>query len=215
MPTGGRHLAPPGTNRAGWAVLIVLFSIAFGSLAVLGLSSLVASGAQDLADRPPRTSPASTLAVHRDFTSAGVEDWRAFPGTLLTKGQLGDPTARYARVQRDPTGPPVTDPSTGLATAGIASQVLAWAAEGTTVRASARVRASRPGIRVVVRLAEQLGSRRVWHHEARVLLDPGWQEVSARHRVQRAGVPVDLEIWALLDRSGDALDIGQAQVTSP
>jgi hypothetical protein len=181
----------------------------------LGLNSLgVSRGPR--ADRRPLATSSSVLAT-RGFVDGGVEQWRAFQGTFLTKGRLGASTAPYARVQRDPASTAVTDPLTDAAMAGMTSRVLTSAVRGTPVRASVRVRGSRPGIRVLVRLSEPVAGGRVWGAEGRLLLldATSWHEVAATYRARGDAVPIDLEVWASGLNPEDALYVDRAKVTSP
>ena len=110
----------------------------------LGLNSLGVSRAPRADDWRPAATSSSLLAT-RGFADVGVEQWRAFPGTFLTKGRLGVSTAPSARVQRNPAGAAVTDPLTDAAMAGMASHVLASAVRGTPVRASVFTGGPAPG----------------------------------------------------------------------
>jgi hypothetical protein len=156
-----------------------------------------ASRGADVPDSRPAPRPASTLLAVPTFR-VGLQGWRALPGTFFTRGQLGRPTATYARIQRDPSTRPAADPATGAAKVGVTTRVLRSAEPGTQVQATVRVRASGPGVRVVVRLSESDGGRQVDGGEGRLTLaDAGWRQVRAEHRVLRAGASIDLEIWAL------------------
>jgi hypothetical protein len=206
----GRHEARRGKIAARRAVVVVGV-LAVAAVAVAGLSSSGSRGADPLAARPP---PTSQLIAAPGF-GAGLGEWRAFPGTFLIKGQLGDPSARFARIQRDPTVRAAKDPATRATMTGLAIQVVTGATAGMRLRAIVPVRCSRPGVTVVVRLSELVGNRRVDHSERRASLrDDAWHEVEAEHRVLEAGAAVHLEILALALPSKQAIYVGQAKVMS-
>jgi hypothetical protein len=204
----GRHEARRGKAAAG-RIAAVAGVVAVAAIAV----ALSASGSrvtENLTARPP---PAAPQLVAAPGFGAGLGDWRAFPGTFLIKGQLGDPNAMFARVQRDPTVPAVKDPATGSAMTGLGIRVLTGATASMRLRATVPVRGSRPGITVIVRLSERVGGRRVDASERRASLrDTAWHEVQADHRVREAGATVQLEIWALALPPDQAFDVGQAKV---
>lgn len=148
----------------------------------------------------------------------GVGGWRAFPGSIFTRGQLHKPGVSYGRIQslQDPLNRPVTDPSTGQAMVGIGAHVLRSAEPGMQVQASVRVRATKPGVTVVVRLSEWEGSHRVENGEGRLTLpDTSWRRVSTDRLLLRPGTSVDLEIWALALGPDEALFVDGPAVTSP
>jgi hypothetical protein len=160
---------------------------------------------------PPRS--ASTVLAVPTFR-VGVQGWRALPGTLFTRGQLGEPTATYARIQRDPSTRPAIDPATGAAMVGVTTRVLSAAEPGMRLRATVQVRASGPGVTVVVRLSEWDGGRRVERGEGRLTLrDTGWRQAGADHRVG-GGSAIDLEIWAPALGQDQALYVDRPVVTS-
>jgi hypothetical protein len=209
----GRHEAPRGTT-AQWiaAVVVGMVAIAAGAVAVLGLGSPGSRGAGPARGRPP--PPASNLIAAPGF-GAGLVGWRAFPGSYLAKGQVGDPDANFAQLQRNPTEPAVTDPATRKAMAGLATRVVVSAQVGMPLRATVRVRGSRPGMTVLVRLSERVGDRRIRGSERRARLpDTAWREVGVDHRVVGVGVSIDLEIWAVALPSDAAIFVGQAKVAS-
>ena len=207
----GRHEARPGkvtARRAAVAVAVV----AVAAVAVAVLSDSGSRVADPLAARPP--PPAPQLIAAPGF-GAGLGEWRAFPGTYLIKGQLGDPAARFARIQRDPTVPAPKDPTTHATMTALGTRVVAGATGGMHLRATVPVRASRPGVTVIVRLSERIGGGRVDASERRAKLrDTDWHEVEAGHRVLEAGASVQLEICALALPLDQALYVGQAKVTS-
>jgi len=215
-----RHMLPSGERRSyrgkhhtrrrsdvvGPVVAIILGVL---GLATLGFFALGGPSSRDKVApeaRPPQRS-ASIVFAATSF-QGGVQGWRAFPGTFFTRGQLGRPGVTYGRIQRDP--------STGSAMVGIGILALPTAQPGLRVQATVRVRATHPGITVVVRLSEQKGSRRVEAGEGRLTVpDTGWHQVGADHRVLHPGTSIDLEIWALALGPDEAVFVDRPEVTSP
>jgi hypothetical protein len=209
-PYVGRHEARRGAVTARRAVAVAGVVAVAAAVAVAGLSSSRSRGADPLSARP---RPSHLIAA--PGFGAGLGDWRAFPGTYLIKGQLGDPAAMFARIQRDPTVPAALDPATRAAVTGLAIRVVTGATASMRLRATVPVRCSRPGVTVVVRLSERVGDRRVDDSERRTSLrDTAWHEVEADHRVLQAGAAVHLEIWALALPPDQAIYVGQAKVMS-
>jgi hypothetical protein len=207
----GRHEAQPGNVAARRAAAVVGVLAVAAAVAVVGVGT---SGSR--VDDPPTTRPPPTAPqlIAAPGFGAGLGEWRAFPGTYLIKGQVGDPTALFARIQRDPTVPAPTDPATRSTVTGLTIRVVTGATGGMRLRATVPVRGSRPGITVVVRLSERAGERRVDQSERRATLaDTGWHEVEAGHRVVEAGTAVHLEICALGLPRDQTLFVGQAKVT--
>jgi hypothetical protein len=211
QPYVGRHEARRRRTAARVAVAVAVAAAAVAAVAP-GLRS---TGPRVEPPRGPPPTPASILIAAPGF-GVGVEGWRALPATFVIKGRLGAPTASYARVQRDPTGPARRDPATRSAVTGMATRVRVGATVGLRLRATVRVRASRPGTTVVVRLVERVGDREVGGGERRATLaGTGWRQVVAAHRVRRAGAAVYLEISALALPRTASFDVDQAKVTSP
>lgn len=210
-PYVGRHEARRRSAAARATVALVV-AVAAGALAaVVGLGS-TGSRVDPARGRDP---PVSYLVAAPGF-GAGLQGWRAFPGTFVAKGRIGDPTASYASVQRDPTVPAVRHPATRSPLTGLTTRVRTSATAGLAFRATVRVRASRPGTTVLVRLSERMGDTEVGGSERRARLPgTGWRQVSAGHRVVRTGTAVYLEISALALPLEETLYVGQAQVTSP
>jgi hypothetical protein len=207
----GRHEARHGKVAVRRAAAVVGV-LAVAAVAVVGLSSSGSREAGPVTARPP--PPAQELIAAPGF-GAGLGEWRAYPGTYLIKGQLGDPTAMFARIQRDPTVPAAKDLTTRLAITGLGIRVVTGATASMRLRATVPVRGSRPGITVIVRLSERVGDRRVDQSERRARLrDAAWHEVQADHRVLEAGASVELEIWALALPPDQAVYVGQAKVMS-
>ena len=208
----GRHEAPHRRAVARRAAAVVVGVVAIAAITIASLSS--SSSREDPAARRPPV-PAPELIAAPGF-GAGLGEWRALPGTYLIKGQLGDPTAMFARIQRDPTVPAAKDPSTRSTVTGLATRVVNAATVTMPLRATVRVRGSSPGITVLVRLSERVGDRRVGDSEGRARLrDTAWHEVGADHRVHQAGASVHLEVVALALPLDQAIYVGQAKVTSP
>jgi hypothetical protein len=202
----GRHEARRGKVWARRAAVVAGVLVA-AAVVVAGLSS---SGSRE-ATRPP---PASQLIAAPGF-GFGLGEWRAFPGTYLSKGQLGDPDAMFARMQRDPTVAAAKDPTTRATMTGLAIRVITGATAGMRLRATVPVRCSKPDVTVVVRLSELVGDRRVEQSERRASLrDDAWHEIEAEYRVLEAGAAVRLEIWALALPREQWIDVGQAKVMS-
>jgi hypothetical protein len=163
----------------------------------------------------PPERPASTLFAVPSF-QGGLRGWQAFPGTFFVRGDLDKPGAPYAHIQLDATNRPGTDPSTGAAMVGIRARVIPSAPPGMQVQATVRVRATKPGVRAIVRLSEWEGRQRVDGSERRLTLpDTGWHPVNADYRVVRPGSSIDLEIWALALGTDEALYVERPAVTSP
>jgi hypothetical protein len=135
------------------------------------------------------------------FSRWGAQNWTAFPGTILSRGMNFKQGNTYARIQKDPSSQPATDPSSGAAVVGIKARVLAKAAPNQQVWATVRLRATRPGFTVVVRLSEWEGHRLVdsgERGEGRLTLpDTGVHQVGAGYYVAASGRSVYLEILAL------------------
>jgi hypothetical protein len=165
-------------------------------------------------------SPPSTSRVVLSFVSrwGGAQNWTALPGTILTRGVIVQEGVTYGRIQRDPVSRPATDPPTGTAMVGIKARALAKAARDQQVRATARLRATRPGVTVVVRLSEWEGGRQVdsgGRGERRLTLpDTGVHQVGVDYQVATTSSSVYLEIWALGLGTDGALFVDHATVSS-
>jgi hypothetical protein len=221
------------TGLAGPVALIVLGMVGIAVLVVLNSAPPTSRSTEPTPGAPPQASgspqpsgpastaprrPASTLFYVPTFRG-GVGGWEGLRGTIFTRGQLGKPGASYARIQRDPINQPVTDPSSGAAMLGIRARVLPLAQRGMQVRSTVRLRATRPGVTVVVRLSEWEGGRQVdsgARDEGRLTLpDTGWHELSADHDVAGSGGAVYLEICALGLGPDGAVFVDHPTVTSP
>jgi hypothetical protein len=171
---------------------------------------------------PPPTAAPTTQAPRPRVTvlaassfRGGVQPWKAVAGSLLSRGELNKPDASYARVQQDPTNPPAADRSTGKPMVGIHITVPKVDRPGTQVQAVVRVRATKPGTMVVVRLSESEGTRRVGGRDGRVtLLDTSWRQITSDYRVQESGSKVELEILALGLGLDHALHVDPPVVTA-
>jgi hypothetical protein len=204
---GGVAGASSALLRAGVAGLVALLIV--GMLVIATLIVLSSSPPNSRGTAAPPTAPATaaptTQALRPRVTviaagsfRGGVQPWVAVAGSFLSRGELNKLNAKYARIQQDPTNPPATDPSTGKSMVGIRTTVPKVDRPGTQVQAVIRVRATKPGTMVVVRLSESEGSRRVGGRDGRVtLLDTSWRQITSDYRVQESGSKVELEILAL------------------
>jgi hypothetical protein len=204
---GGVAGASAALLRGGVAGLVALLII--GMLVIATLIVLSSSPPNSRGTAAPPTAPATaapttqaprprvTVIAAGSFRG-GVQPWKAVAGSLLSRGELNKPNVPWARIQQDPTNPPATDPSTGKSMVGIRIIVPKVDRPGTQVQAVVRVRATKPGTMVVVRLSESEGSRRVGGRDGRVtLLDASWRQITSDYRVQESGSKVELEILAL------------------
>jgi hypothetical protein len=179
---------------------------------------------QPTASTLPSGLPASTLPppppTVLSFLSrwGGALNWTALPGTILTRDVIVEQAVTYGRIQQDPFSRPTTDPSTGAAVVGIKARAPAKAARGQQVRATARLRATRPGVTVVVRLSEWEGGRQVdsgGRGERRFTLpDTHVHQVGVDYQVAKTGSSVYLEVWALGLGPDGALFVDHATVSS-
>ena len=208
----GRHEAPRRSAAAGAAV-VVLGVVAIAAVAVATRSS---SGSRVANPPPSRAAASAPKLIAAPGFAYGLGEARAFPGTYLIKGQVGEPTAPFARIQRDPTVPAPTDPPTHATMTGLTVRVVNAAAVAMPLRATVQVRGSAPGVTVLVRLSERVGDRRIGGGEGRARLrDTDWHEVTAAHRMVEAGASVNLEVFALALPLDQTVFIGQTKVTSP
>jgi hypothetical protein len=204
---GGVAGASAALLRGGVAGLVALLII--GMLVIATLIVLSSSPPNSRGTAAPPTAPATaapttqaprprvTVIAAGSFRG-GVQPWKAVAGSLLSRGELNKPNVPWARIQQDPTNPPATDPSTGKSMVGIRTTVPKVDRPGTQVQAVVRVRATKPGTMVVVRLSESEGSQRVGGRDGRVtLLDTSWRQITSDYRVQESGSKVELEILAL------------------
>jgi hypothetical protein len=204
---GGVAGASAALLRGGVAGLVALLII--GMLVIATLIVLSSSPPNSRGTAAPPTAPATaapttqaprprvTVIAAGSFRG-GVQPWEAAAGSLLSRGELYKPNVTWARIQQDPTNPPATDRSTGESMVGIRIIVPKVDRPGTQVQAVVRVRATKPGTMVVVRLSESEGSRRVGGRDGRVtLLDASWRQITSDYRVQESGSKVELEILAL------------------
>jgi hypothetical protein len=95
----------------------VLGSVVVVTVAILALNWVQSTETDRARAQTTPPTPSTRLLATRGFLHTGVEQWTAFPGTLVTKGRLGQPTAPYAQVQRDLTATAATDPTTDAAQA--------------------------------------------------------------------------------------------------
>jgi hypothetical protein len=194
-------------------VVVAVMAVAVAAVAVATRSSSSSRVANPPTSRAAASAPKLIAAPAFSF---GLGEARAFPGTYLIKGQVGEPTAPFARIQRDPTVPAPKDPATDATMTGLTIRVVNAAAAAMPLRATVQVRGSAPGVTVLVRLSERVGDRRVGGGEGRVRLqDTGWHDVAVGHRVVEAGASVYLEVFALALPVDQTVFIGQTKVTSP
>jgi hypothetical protein len=164
--------------------------------------------------------PPSTVLSVLSFVSrqGGAVNWTALPGTFLTRGFNAQQNFTYGRIQRDPVSRPATDPSTGTAVVGVKARALAKAAPGQRVRATVQLRATRPGVTVVVRLSEWQGGRQVdsgGRGERHLTLpDTSVHQVNVDYQVATTGSAVYLEIGAIGLGLDGALVVHRPTVTS-
>jgi hypothetical protein len=203
---------------AGLVALLILAMLAIATLIMLSSSPPSSPGTAAPATSaaittPPPTRPKVTLLAAVSFGD-GVQPWRALAGSIFTRGELDKPGVSYARIQQDPINRPATDPATGKPMVGISTGVPNVDREALQVQAVIRVRATRPGTLVVIRLSEWQGTRRVGHRDGRVtLLDTSWRQLTSDYRVLRSGSRVDLEILALALGPDQALFVEPPVVT--
>jgi hypothetical protein len=222
---GGVAGASSALLRGGVAGLVALLII--GMLVIATLIVLSSSPPNPRGTAAPSTAPAPTATpttqaprprvtlIAAGSFRGGVQPWEAVPGSLLSRGQLYKPNVTWARIQQDPTNPPATDPSTGESMVGIRTTVPKVDGPGTQVQAVVRVRATKPGTIVVVRLSESEGSRRVDGRDRRVtLLDTSWRQITSDYRVRGSGSKVELEILALGLGLDHALNVEPPVVTA-
>jgi hypothetical protein len=189
---------------AGLVALLIIGMLVIATLIVLSSSPPNLRGTAAPPTAPATAAPTTQAPRPRVTVIAagsfrgGVQPWEAVAGSLLSRGELYKPDVSWARIQQDPTNPPATDPSTGKSMVGIRITVPKVDRPGTQVQAVVRVRATKPGTMVVVRLSESEGSRRVDGRDGRVtLLDASWRQITSDYRVRGSGSKVELEILAL------------------
>jgi hypothetical protein len=184
---------------AGLVALLIIGMLVIATLIVLSSSPPNSRGTAPATAAPTTQAPRPRVTVIAAGSfRGGVQPWKAVAGSLLSRGELNKPNVPWARIQQDPTNPPATDPSTGKSMVGIRIIVPKVDRPGTQVQAVVRVRATKPGTMVVVRLSESEGSQRVGGRDGRVtLLDTSWRQITSDYRVQESGSKVELEILAL------------------
>jgi hypothetical protein len=222
------------TSPAGPVAVIVLGMVGIAVLIVLNsappssrsteppptappLATSPRSTAPPPSTTPPRRS-ASTLFSVPTF-QVGVRGWTPLRGTIFTRGLVGRQGVSFARIQQDPINQPVRDPSSGVPLIGIRARVLPQAERGMQVQTTVRLRATTPGVTVVVRLSEWAGRRQVdsgERGEGRLTLPvTGWHRLGADHHVAASGDSVYLEILALGLGPDGAFFVDHPTVTSP
>jgi hypothetical protein len=209
-----------------WAMPLTLGLAALAGIAVL-LAGLVmvtvngsppptsgrATGATGTTQRPPATSSPRNLVADASF-DRDLTAWRPLPGAFLTRGTAAQP-AHSARVQRDPFTSATTDPSTGLALYGMAMPVIRSASPGDHVDAIVQMRATRPPVRVLLRLSELAGGKTAARSEARALLtDTAWHELRVDREVGTPGATIQVEVGALALRADEAVYVDNVRVST-
>jgi len=184
-----RHSSRSGDRR--WLARIWAMPLTLGLAALAGIGMLLAglvvvtvagspsptSGrGTGTTHRPPATSSPRNLIADASF-DRDLTAWRPLPGAFLTRGTAAQP-AHSARVQRDPLTSATTDPGTGRALYGMAMPVIRSASPGDHVDAVVQIRATRPPVRVLLRLSELSGGKTAARSEARALLtDNAWHDL--------------------------------------
>ena len=163
--------------------------------------------------RPPATSSPRNLIADASF-DRDLAAWRPLPGAFLTRGTAAQP-AHSARVQRDPLTSATTDASTGRALYGMAMPVIRSASPGDHVDAVVQIRATRPPVRVLLRLSELTGGKTAARSEARALLtDTAWHELRVDREVDTPGATIQIEVGALALHADEAVYVDNVRVST-
>jgi hypothetical protein len=223
--------SPRHSNRSGdrrwlariWAVPLTLGLAALAGIGMLlaGLVVVTVTGSPSptsgrgtgTTQRPPATSSPRNLIADASF-DRDLAAWRPLPGAFLTRGTAAQP-AHSARVQRDPLTSATTDPSTGRALYGMAMPVIRSASPGDHVDAVVQIRATRPPVRVLLRLSELTGGKTAARSEARALLtDTAWHELRVDREVDTPGATVQIEVGALALHADEAVYVDNVRVST-
>jgi hypothetical protein len=221
-----RHSSRSRDQR--WLARIWAMPLTLGVAALAGISMLLAglvvvtvtgspsptSGrGTGTTQRPSATSSPRNLVADASF-DRGLAAWRPLPGAFLTRGSLAQP-AHSARVQRDPLTSATTDPGTGRALYGMARPVIRSASPGDHVDAIVQIRATRPPVRVLLRLSELTGGKTAARSEARALLTDGaWHELRVDREVGTPGATIQVEVGALALRADEAVYVDNVRVST-
>jgi hypothetical protein len=172
-----------------------------------------ATGAAGATQLPSATSSPRNLVADASF-DRNLTAWRPLPGAFLTRGSAARP-AHAARVQRDPSTSATTDPSTGRALYGMAMPVIQSASPGDHVDAVVQIRATRPPVRVLLRLSELAGGKTAAGSETRALLtDTGWHELRVDRAVGTPGATIQVEVGALALQADEAVFVDNVRVST-
>jgi hypothetical protein len=208
-----------------WAMPLTLGVAALAVIAVLlvGLVTLTVNGSgptmsgraggTGTTQRPPATSSPRNLIADASF-DRNLTTWRPLPGAFLTRGTASQP-AHAARVQRDPFASATTDPSTGRALYGMAMPVIRSASPGDHVDAIVQIRATRPPVRVLLRLSELAGGKTAARSQTRALLtDTAWHELRVDREVGTPGATIQVEVGALALQADEAVYVDNVRVST-
>jgi hypothetical protein len=206
-----------------WAVPLTLGLAALAGIVMLlaGLVVVTVTGSPSptsgwgtgATQRPPATSSPRNLIADASF-DRDLAAWRPLPGAFLTRGTAAQP-AHSARVQRDPLTSATTDPGTGRALYGMAMPVIRSASPGDHVDAVVQIRATRPPVRVLLRLSELTGGKAAARSEARALLtDTAWNELRVDREVDIPGATIQIEVGALALHADEAVYVDNVRVST-
>lgn len=206
-----------------WAVPLTLGLAALAGIVMLlaGLVVVTVTGSPSpmsgrgtgTTQRPPATSSPRNLIADASF-DRDLAAWRPLPGAFLTRGTAAQP-AHSARVQRDPLTSATTDPSSGRSLYGMAMPVIRSASPGDHVDAVVQIRATRPPVRVLLRLSELTGGKAAARSEARALLtDTAWNELRVDREVDIPGATIQIEVGALALHADEAVYVDNVRVST-
>jgi hypothetical protein len=206
-----------------WAMPLILGVAALAGISMLlaGLVIVTVTGSPSptsgrgtgTTQRPSATSSPRNLVADASF-DRDLTAWRPLPGAFLTRGSAAQP-AHSARVQRDPFTSATTDPSTGRALYGMAMPVIQSASPGDHVDAIVQIRATRPPVRVVLRLSELADGKTAARSEARALLsDAAWHELRVDREVGTPGATIQVEVGALALQADEAVYVDNVRVST-
>jgi hypothetical protein len=216
------------SNGVRWLARIWAMPLTLGLAALAGIIMLLAGLAvvtvtgppaptsgrgTGTTQRPPATSSPRNLIADASF-DRDLAAWRPLPGAFLTRGSAAQP-AHAARVQRDPLTSATTDPGTGRALYGMAIPVIRSASPGDHVDAIVQIRATRPPVRVLLRLSELTDGKTAARSEARALLsDSAWHELRVDREVGTPGATIQVEVGALALQADEAVYVDNVRVST-
>lgn len=220
-----RHSSRSGDRRwlaRIWAVPLTLGLAALAGIVMLlaglvvtvtGSPSPTSGRGTGTTQRPPATSSPRNLIADASF-DRDLAAWRPLPGAFLTRGTAAQP-AHSARVQRDPLTSATTDPSSGRSLYGMAMPVIRSASPGDHVDAVVQIRATRPPVRVLLRLSELTGGKTAARSEARALLtDTAWHELRVDREVDTPDATIQIEVGALALHADEAVYVDNVRVST-